>query len=241
MPLRVKLARERRRRRPRNRSYDPVGVTVRPAKAITRRRLALNVTMDQVHVIAGHIHVIADHIQRDRGSHSRHRGSHSRDHRSRSTPPPVACTRSGDVFLRRPITLHVIADRMRATGRHIHTMGHPTHAIADLTHARRPHVQRDHRSRACDRRSHSSDETTTRTRSLISRTRTSSEWTGDPTGGGGRECEAKRKACPAAGGSFLVDSGGRPSRRFQAAVRRREITSPRLQAGEEAATDTSPR
>ena len=174
-------------------------------------------------VIADHIHVIADHIERDRGSHSR-------DHRSHSTPSPVACTRSGDVFLRRPITLHVIADRMRATGRHIHTMGQPTHAIADLTHARRPHVQRDHRSRACDRRSHSSDETTTRTRSLISRTRTSSEWTGDPTGGGGRECEAKRKACPAAGGAFLVDSGGRPSRRFQAAVRRREIPSPRLQA-----------
>jgi len=144
-------------------------------------------------VIADHIHVIADHIQR-------HRGSHSRDHRSRSTPSPVVCTRSDDVFLRRPITLHVIADRMRATGRHIHTMGHPTHAIADLTHARRPHVQRDHRSRACDRRSHSSDETTTRTRSLISRTRTSSEWTGDPTGGGDRECEAKRKACLALAG-----------------------------------------
>ena len=194
----------------------------------------IHVIADHIHVIADHIHVIADHIERDRGSHSR-------DHRSHSTPSPVACTRSGDVFLRRPITLHVIADGMRATGRHIHTMGQPTHAIADLTHARRPHVQRDHRSRACDRRSHSSDETTTRTRSLISRTRTSSEWTGDPTGGGGRECEAKRKACPAAGGAFLVDSGGRPSRRFQAAVRRREIPSPRLQAGEEAATDTSPR
>ena len=111
---------------------------MRPAKAITRRRLALNVTMDQVHVIAGHIHVIvgrihviagrihviagrihviadhihviADHIERDRGSHSP-------DRRSRSTPSPVACTRSGDVFLRRPITLHVIADRVLATTR----------------------------------------------------------------------------------------------------------------------------
>ncbi len=40
---------------------------------------------------------------------------------------------------------------------------------------------------------------------------------------------------------FLVDRGGRPPSGFQAAVGRREIPSPRLQAGEEAAIDMSPR